>query len=95
MFPNKVVEECNHAATYYFVVKDTAMETKSYMLQFLTVKKKKNHNKKLKPQKHIHTNPQMQLQRCEKALGFSDSLIAETKVRKENMTPTSKQGKVM
>lgn len=56
---------------------------------------KKKHNKKTKPQKHIHTNPQMQLQRCEKALGFSDSLIAETKVRKENMTPTSKQGKVM
>lgn len=87
------MEECNHAATYYFVVKDTAMEIKSYMLQFLTVKKP--HNKKPKPQKHIHTNPQMQLQRCEKALGFSDSLIAETKVRKENMTPTSKQGKVM
>lgn len=37
MFPNKVVEECNHTATYYFVVKDTAMEIKSYMLQFLTV----------------------------------------------------------
>lgn len=37
----------------------------------------------------------MQLHHCKKALAFSDSLIAETKVRKENLTPTSKQGKVM
>jgi len=36
----------------------------------------------------------MQLHHRNKAQAFSDSLIAETKVRKENMTPTSKQGKV-
>lgn len=56
MFPNKVVEECNHTATYYFVVKDTAMEIKSYMLQFLTVKK--NPQQKNKTTKtHSHKSP--------------------------------------
>lgn len=61
-----------------------SMEIKKYMLQFLTLKKTKN--------KYIHTKPQMQLHHRKKALAFTDSLIAETKVKKENLTPTS-QGK--